>query len=190
MNGLSDILAYNRSFVENKSYEEFNATKFPDKKMVILTCMDTRLIGLLERAMNLRTGDAKIVKNAGAIVSHPFGSIMRSILVALYELSAEEVYVIGHRDCGMTGLSSESILEKAREQGISQEKIDTLVHAGIDLTEWLKGFSCVEESVADSVAKIKSHPLLPPNTPIHGLVIDPKTGQLDLVVNGYSANRV
>ncbi len=51
-------------------------------------------------AMNLRDGDAKIVKNAGAVVSHPFGGIMRSIIVALYELGCDEVIVVGHRDCG------------------------------------------------------------------------------------------
>ena len=33
-------------------------------------------------------GDAKIIKNAGAIVAHPFGSVMRSVIVALYELNA------------------------------------------------------------------------------------------------------
>jgi carbonic anhydrase len=32
---------------------------------------------------------------------------------------------------------------------------------------------------------IKNHPLLPKDIPVHGLVIDPKTGKLDLIVNGY-----
>ena len=63
--------------------------RYPDKKMVILSCMDTRLIELLPKAMNLKNGDAKIVKNAGAIVTQPFGNVMRSILVALYKLKAE-----------------------------------------------------------------------------------------------------
>jgi len=57
--------------------------------------------------MNLNNGDAKIVKNAGAIVSNPYGSIMKSILVALYQLQAKEVIVVGHHGCGMTGLSAE-----------------------------------------------------------------------------------
>lgn len=62
--------------------------------------MDTRLVELLPRAMNMKNGDIKIVKSAGALVSHPFGSIMRSILVAVYELNADEVYVIGHMIAG------------------------------------------------------------------------------------------
>lgn len=82
--------------------------------MVVLTCMDTRLVELLPKAMNLHNGDAKIIKNAGAIVSHPFGSIMRSIIVAVYELDADEVFVIGHYDCGMTGLNSDSVIANAK----------------------------------------------------------------------------
>ena len=62
---------------------------------------------LLPQAMGFRNGDVKLVKNAGAIVSHPFGSVMRSILLAIYELHAEEVVVVGHTGCGMTGLSCE-----------------------------------------------------------------------------------
>jgi len=106
MTTISKILEYNKDFVDQNRYEEFKTTKFPDKKLVILTCMDTRLLELLPKAMGLGNGDAKIIKNAGAIISHPFGSIMRSILVAIYELKAEEVCVIGHHGCGMVGLRS------------------------------------------------------------------------------------
>src|SRR5258708_3714148 len=87
-----------RSFIERKEYEAFRTDRFPDKKLVILTCMDTRLVELLPRAMGFRNGDVKLVKNAGAIVSHPFGSVMRSIMVAIYELNAEEVIVVGHSE--------------------------------------------------------------------------------------------
>lgn len=77
MSILSEILDYNRSFVQRKEYEALRTDRFPNKHMVILTCMDTRLAELLPRAMNIRNGDAKILKNAGALVSHPFGSVMR-----------------------------------------------------------------------------------------------------------------
>ena len=86
--------------------------------------------------MNLRNGDAKVIKNAGAIVSHPFGSVMRSILVAVYELGAREVAVVGHYGCGMTGLSCANVLEKAKARGIPEETLLTLGRAGIDLQKW------------------------------------------------------
>ena len=88
---LGQILDHNRHFVQRKEYEPFLTDRFPDKKLAVVTCMDTRLIELLPRAMGFRNGDVKMVKNAGAIVSHPFGSVMRSILLAIYELNAAEV---------------------------------------------------------------------------------------------------
>lgn len=185
MTTLEKILEHNKKFIEEKEYEKYRTTKYPNKKIVILSCMDTRLTDLLPKAMNVNHGDAKIIKNAGAIVSHPFGSIMRSILVALYSLQGKEVYIVGHRDCGMTGLQAGPIIEKALENGVEKEKIEMLKHAGIDIEDWLHGFTSVEDSVKQSVEMVKYHPLFPKAIPVHGLIIDPETGKLDLVVNGH-----
>lgn len=185
MSLLSEILNYNKTFIEEKMYEEYATTKFPDKKLVILTCMDTRLVELLHKAMNMKNGDVKVVKNAGAILTHPFGSIMRSLLIAVYELKADEVYVIGHHDCGMSVIESGHMLENMMKRGISKETLNIIKNAGIDLDEWLEGFDSVEESVAHSVNMIRNHPLMANEIPVHGLVIDPVTGKLDLVIDGY-----
>ena len=112
----NEVLAFNEEFVAEKKYEKYATSKLPNKKMVILTCMDTRLTELLPRALNVRNGDVKLVKNAGALIAHPFGSVMRSILVALYQLQAEEVLVIGHHDCGMGGLKADDMIDLMKEQ--------------------------------------------------------------------------
>jgi carbonic anhydrase len=187
MSLIHDILNFNQHFVAERKYEEFQTDRWPNKKLVVLTCMDTRLVELLPHAMNLRGGDAKIIKSAGAVVSHPFGSIMRSILVAVYSLGVQEIAVVGHHDCGMTGLSCGEILHKAADRGISPQIIDTLQSAGIDLQKWLRGFDKVEDGVINSVNLIRKHPLLPPDVPVHGLLIDPATGKLELLVDGYPA---
>ena len=186
MSILSEILDHNTLFVERRGYEPFRTDVFPEKKLVVLTCMDTRLVELLPRAMNLRNGDAKVIKTAGAIVSHPFGSVMRSVLVAVYELLAGEVAVVGHYGCGMTGLSCEKVLEKAVARGVSRETLETLAHAGIDLQRWLKGFDSPEDGVRQSVALIRHHPLMPRNLPVHGLMMCPETGRLDVLSEGYA----
>lgn len=184
---ISEILDFNKQFVAEREYEQFQTDRWPNKKIVVLTCMDTRLVELLPRAMNLRGGDAKVIKSAGAIVSHPFGSIMRSILVAIYSLGVEEIAVVGHHDCGMAGLNCESILQKAVQRGVSPEVIATLEAAGIDFSKWLKGFDHVSEGVTASVDLIRKHPLLPRTLPVHGLLIDPVTGKLESIVDGYQA---
>ena len=181
MSLLPEILEHNRRFVAQKEYESLLTDRFPNKKIIVVTCMDTRLVELLPRAMNLRQGDAKVLKTAGAIVSHPFGGIMRSILVAVYELGAEEIAVVGHHGCGMTNLSCERILQKARERGIREEVIEGLRRDDVDLERWLKGFESVRDGVLSSVEVIRRHPLLPAEVLVHGLIMDPETGGLEVV---------
>ena len=44
---IEEMLAYNREFVKNEGYKEYITNKYPDKKIAILSCMDTRLTALL-----------------------------------------------------------------------------------------------------------------------------------------------
>ncbi|WP_226038247.1 beta-class carbonic anhydrase [Aquibacillus saliphilus] len=182
---LDELIEFNQEFSKEKKYIQYQTDKFPDKRIVIFSCMDTRLVELLPNALNIKNGDAKIVKNAGAIIKNPFGSIMRSLLVAVYALKADEILVIGHHDCGMKGFSGKQLIEKAMQRGVQKETINTLEYAGIDVEQWLEGFESVEDSVEHSVGVIRNHPLLPKDTPVHGLVIDPNTGKLDIVTKGY-----
>lgn len=182
---LNDILKFNENFVEEKQYEPYIAGKYPNKRYVILTCMDTRLVELLPKAMNIHNGDVKMVKSAGATVSHPFGGIMRSLLVAIYALQADEIFVVGHYDCGMSAVDPDVVLGTMQERGISAETIKNVQYSGIDLNSWLKGFGDVTKNVEHSVDMIRNHPLVSKDIPVHGLVIDPQTGKLDLVTSGY-----
>lgn len=185
MKKLDKILEFNKEFVLNKEYEEFQTSKNPNKKILILSCMDTRLTNLLPKALNLKNGDAKIVKNAGATIFHPFGSIMRSIVVAIFEFKVDEILIIGHHGCGMCNLDTQNVLDKAIDRGISKDTINILEKAGIDVKKWLHGFDSTEESIKDSVDIVKNHPLVPKDIVVHGLTMCPETGKLDIVVNGY-----
>jgi len=82
MSQLTEILSYNQSFVEKGGYAEFLTNKYPERKLAILSCMDTRMLELLPAALGLKNGDVKMIKNAGAMITHPWGSVMRSLLVA------------------------------------------------------------------------------------------------------------
>jgi len=181
MSYVEKMLEFNKQFVENKEYLPHSATKHPNKKMVILTCMDTRLTHLLLAALNLKNGDVQIIKTAGASMKHPFGDAMRSLLVAVYELGVEDIVVIGHHDCGVKGLEASKLISKMRDRNIEQEKIDFINYCGVDLNKWLNGFDDVGDSVLETVNMIKHNPLIPADIRIHGFVIDPLTGKLDNV---------
>ncbi|WP_086429213.1 beta-class carbonic anhydrase [Staphylococcus cornubiensis] len=182
---LDHILEYNEEFVTNKAYEAYSTSKTPSKKAVLLTCMDTRLQDLSTKALGFNNGDLKVVKNAGATISHPFGSTMRSLLVGIYALGAEEIIIMGHKDCGMGNINVDEVMTTMQQRGVDQQVFDILNYSGIDVSNFLKGFDDVYDNVKQNIKMIYEHPLFDNKVPVHGLVIDPHTGALDLVHNGY-----
>lgn len=176
---IDDILAFNKAFVENQDYKQYKTNKYPTKKIAILSCMDTRLTELLPAALNFKNGDVKIIKNAGAVVTHPFGSVMRSLLVAVYDLGVEDILVIGHYDCGMQGMDPHEFLEKMAARGVTEEKINMIRYCGVDIDSWLRGFDDPNTSVLETVKTIRSHPLLPEDVQVYGMVMDPETGGIE-----------
>lgn len=178
---IEEMLAYNEQFVTNKNYEQFLTGSIPNKKMVVFTCMESRLVELLPKALNILNGDAKIVKNAGAIIRKSFDSIIKSILVAVYTLEAEEIVVIGHHDCGMSCVDTYDLMERMKAEGIKDETFKALEYSGIDFHKEFHGFETVEESIQQSVEIIRENPLLPEYVLVHGLVISPETGKVDIV---------
>ena len=176
---IQELKEYNRRFVEEKGYEKFATSKYPDKKIAIVTCMDTRLVELLPAALGLRNGDVKIIKNAGATITNPFDSTMRSILIAIYELGVNEIMVIGHTGCGVQGMDAEEMLHLMKERGVSEEHITLMRHCGINLNEWLHGFDDTDEAVKETVDLIARHPLMPPTgVNVQGFVMETSTGEL------------
>ena len=175
---IDEILNYNREFVASKGYERFVTSKYPDKRIAIVTCMDTRLVELLPAALGLRNGDVKIIKNAGGTIVNPFDSTMRSLLVAVYELGVNEIMVIGHTGCGVQGMNAAEMLDLMRERGISEEHITLMRHCGIDLDGWLHGFENGADAVLETVDLIANHPLMAADIRVAGYIMDSTTGEL------------
>lgn len=176
---LQDILAHNAQFVEER---ERPLSKSPAKKIALFTCMDTRLVEFLEPALGIRRGEAKVIKNAGNTVIDLGGSVIRSLVVAVYALGCEEIYVVGHRDCGMSQIVDEEFEQKMLDRGVPAEAIAAL-HP--DLREWLGAFHDPYGNVRRVVQVIRQSPLIPSDVPIHGLMFDPESGRLELLIDGY-----
>ena len=178
---IDEILKFNARFVENKGYEKFQTSKYPDKRIAIVTCMDTRLVELLPAALGIKNGDVKMIKNAGGTITNPFDSTMRSLLVAVYELGVNEIMVIGHTGCGVQGMNAAEMLELMRRRGIDEEHISLMRHCGIDLDSWLHGFTDTSDAVNETVDLIRNHPLMARDVRVGGYIMDSETGLLTQV---------
>ena len=170
---LNEILKHNKEFVKN--YDGEKLSHIPQKHIAILTCMDCRLTGFLENAIGIGRGDAKIIRNAGNTIVGL--DAIRSIAAATINLECEEVYVIGHTDCGMVTDDKDAIIKRMLNKGIKQEDIDK-----IDVLDWLGTIEDEEINVIESVKLIRNSPFIPKSVPIYGLMIDIVTGELKVVI--------
>lgn len=186
MNNLEQILLANQKFVENLPEEYVRCSteisKLPQRQLAIFTCMDTRLVDFLEPAMGIKRGEVKVIKNAGNSVTGPFEATIRSLVIGIFELGVNEIIVIGHKDCGMSQTNSRRLVEKMLARGISAEAIQMIEK---ELEDWVDHFQHPEDNVRDVVKRISTNPLIPRDVPVHGLLFNPHTGELDIIVNGY-----
>ena len=146
-------------------------------KLAIVSCMDTRLTKLLPNALGLRNGDAKIIKVAGGTILTPYDSVMRSLLVAIYELDCQEIMIIHHSGCGACHMNADHFLHLMRERGITDEAIQE-AEKHVNLNKYLDGFHDTAVSVRCTVKAVQQHPLVPKNVVVRGFIIDSHTGEL------------
>lgn len=187
MNILEQIIRANKQFVKSMPGEFAEDgpvfDKLPSRELAIFTCMDTRLVDFLEPAMGISRGQAKVIKNAGNTITGPFESSIRSLIISIFELGVKEIVVIGHLDCGMASADSQKLIQKMLDRGISADAIKMIEK---EMENWIDHFHHPIENVEEAVIMIRSNPLIPKDVPVHGLLFNPHTGDIRVVVNGYS----
>lgn len=86
-----ELLAANAAWLEAGAPPDL--PRPPARRLLVLTCMDARVDTFA--ALGLRTGDAHVVRNAGAIVTD---DVRRSVQVSR-GMGTEAAAVVGHTDC-------------------------------------------------------------------------------------------
>src|SRR6202051_217620 len=108
MSVIDDVLVANEIYA--RTHELRKLTPRPERKLAVLTCMDTRLS---IRTLGLKTGDAHIIRNAGGIVTD---DTLRSLVISHYLLGTEEIMVINHTDCGLMLTHEEELRAKIQNR--------------------------------------------------------------------------
>ena len=178
MSVATEVLQENEKFLrktEQAGCALAKVSKRPAKKVAVVTCMDARLIDMLEPALGLARGDANIIKVAGNVMTDGFSDVVRSIMVSVYELGAETVLIVGHEDCGMERTTAEDLAVKMEARGVAPSAIKEVFD---DMKSWAESFKCSGDNVKQAVLALKENPLLPADLKVAGFVINPDTGKL------------
>ena len=161
MSVIDEVLTANELYA--RKHELRHVSPRPKRHLAVVTCMDTRLE---KQTLGLDTGDAHILRNAGGIVTE---DVIRSLVISHHLLGTEEIMIINHTDCGLTGLSEEEL----RRLVISRTGSDAVAAPSRFFT-----FNIVEENVRDQIQKLRRHPWIPQNIPVRGFVYDVTKGRL------------
>ena len=83
----------------------------------------------------------------------------------------------------MAKTTAKDLTEKMLTRGIAPEAIHMVRK---EMERWADGFTHPAENVEDTVDELRMNPLIPKDVPIHGLIFHPRTGEIEVIVNGYT----
>jgi len=159
----ADVVEANSKFVS--SFEDEHLTGTARKGLAIVTCMDSRITPLA--VVGMKSGDAKILRNAGARVTD---DVLRTLVLATYLLAVDRVLVMPHTDCRMASGDEESIHASIESKhGINTRSVE------------FKMVTDQRAALAADVASIRSYSILPKNLVVAGAIFDVHTGKLELI---------
>ncbi len=156
-----DLIAANSDFAATFDHSGFDGVAHAG--IAIVTCMDSRIMPL--DMLGLGLGDAKIFRNPGGRVTP---QALEALVLGVHLLRVERILVIPHTRCAMASATLEELRERVGES------------AGLDAS-W-QPFNVVEDqrgALADDVAKVRSHPLIPDTVKVGGFLYDVDTGLIE-----------
>src|ERR1700740_1800239 len=160
MSVIDEVLAANQVYAQ--THELRKLTPRPERRLAVLTCMDTRLS---IRTLGLKTGDAHIIRNAGGIVTE---DSLRSLVISHFLLGTEEIMVINHTDCGLMHASEQDLRTRIHNRTGTAAVSPAFFYA----------FQNIDENVRHQLQKLRTHPWIPKTVVARGFVYDVATGRL------------
>ena len=163
MAGIDDILAANEAYAS--SFQNEQLVGRAAKGLAILTCMDCRIDPLALGGLSL--GDVKVVRNAGAQLDE---TSTHDLVLASHLLDVNRILILPHTRCAMTTAT------------------DTQIRAVIEMSSSVKASDLEirtiddqNQTLVDSVRKLRSNPHLKEGCSVHGGIYDVDTGRIKII---------
>jgi len=136
-------------------------TPVPGLHLAVVTCMDARI--KVFDVFGLRHGEAHILRNAGGVVTD---DVVRSLAISQRKLETREIIVMQHTSCGLSMITDDEFKDELEQ--------DTRLRP-----PWaIEAFREVEDSVRQSVERVRRSPFLALTESVRGFVYDVHTAEL------------
>ncbi|ACK61260.1 MULTISPECIES: hypothetical protein [Bacillus] len=154
-----------------------------NKKVLLLTDIEHGIEPTIQQVTNIQQENMLTIHSYDSVIVHPYGDIMRSIIIAIYQENVKEIFVVGIEDKKTSSVN----LQTQRDFIKDKIELDYLFKncmpefASGSLNQWLSGQKNVSENIEKSIDMIRHHPLVPSNVKVRGFRID-RTGEKEVVV--------
>lgn len=153
MTAIDDLIA------RHSAMEPGATSPVPSLHLTVVTCMDARIKA--HEIFGLAAGEAHVLRNAGGVVTE---DTLRSLSISQHKLETREVLVMQHTACGMTTVTEDGYKDELEAA------------TGLRPTWAVEAFRDVEDSVRQSVERIRHCPFVPHTDHVRGFVYDVATG--------------
>lgn len=130
-------------------------------RVAVVACMDARLNP--REVLGLAHGEAHVIRNAGGIVTD---DVIRSLTISQRLLGTREIMLLHHTDCGMQKFTDDDLADTIEKE------------TGTRPPFAMGAFTDLEDSVRDSIARLRASPFLTNVDAIRGFVYDVETGRV------------
>lgn len=155
-----DLLLANSEYQKTFKYSEL--TGVAKKGLAIVTCMDSRINPL--SVVGMRSGDVKILRNAGARVTE---DVLRTLVLGTYLLGVNRILIMPHTDCRMATSEESEIHQLIDEEfGVDTRSLE---------------FRTVSDQIgalAVDVQRVRSYPLIRKGVSVAGAIYDVSKGSI------------
>lgn len=170
----------------NPKFKKLNS--IPKKKLMIITCMDTRINPY--DIFQLKLGDAHILRNAGGRVTP---DILRSIIISYKLLQINTIYLMQHTQCGLMTFKKKDFVKLISENtkpadydgstwvNNGKKHFDKKKLSIAQNMSWYN-FRNLNSSLQNDLHSIRNNVLIPKNIKIFGFIYHVESGKL-LYVN-------
>ncbi len=159
----ADALAANDDYIKSFKYSEL--TGVAQRGLAIVTCMDSRINPL--SVVGMKSGDAKILRNAGARVTE---DVLRTLVLATYLLGVKRILIMPHTNCRMAmGEEADIHALIQKEHGVDTRSLE------------FRTVSDQRAALITDVNRVRSYPLLNDGVVVGGAIYDVTSGKITTV---------
>ena len=156
----ADALTANNEYVKGFKYS--GLTGMAQRGLAIVTCMDSRINPL--SVVGMKSGDAKILRNAGARVTE---DVLRTLVLATYLLGVKRILIMPHTNCRMAmGEEADIHALIQRDHGVDTSSLE------------FKTVADQTKALITDVNRVRAYPLLNKGVVVGGAIYDVANGKI------------